>query len=325
MLKVKHERDCDCVVAGFRWHKGGQGTAIGSLLLGLYNDEGGSNTSASARASPMAKRRELVDFLAPYRENALEGHPWRAWAEWQSSDEAAPQRKPGGGSRWSQGKDLSWEPLRPGARRTGGVRSHAGEPLSTHGAVPAMANRQAPAGLHVRAARGRGAARAGGDLRDGTVAEPVAQNDTSLTRSPWLRGERGSMLMACANSFDGVFAGNANGKICYIELPASNVGNRPRSTRRLRLEHSHPWQRHVGIRRYHRPGERRIRRRAETLGRACILFYIMVDSVAESSKPWKRMAERSCSRWVATHLRSRARFRDRVATSLASIRNRRSR
>src|SRR5215831_19331130 len=113
MLKVKHERDCDCVVAGFRWHKGGHGTAIGSLLLGLYNDEGRLEHVGVCASFPMAKRQELVTFLAPYRENALENHPWRAWADWEKSNEGSPQRRPGVGSRWSQGKDLSWEPLRP--------------------------------------------------------------------------------------------------------------------------------------------------------------------------------------------------------------------
>jgi len=112
MLKVKHERECDCVVAGFRWHKGSEHTAVGSLLLGLYDDEGRLEHVGVCASFPMAKRRELVDFLAPYREGAVEGHPWREWAEWKP-EEGAPQRKPGAQSRWSAGKDLSWEPLRP--------------------------------------------------------------------------------------------------------------------------------------------------------------------------------------------------------------------
>jgi ATP-dependent DNA ligase len=110
MLKVKHERDCDCVVAGFRWHKDGRDTAVGSLLLGLYNDAGHLEHVGVCASFTDVKRRELVTFLEPYRKNAVDDHPWRAWAE---HDEAAAQRKPGGGSRWSQGKDLSWEPLRP--------------------------------------------------------------------------------------------------------------------------------------------------------------------------------------------------------------------
>jgi ATP-dependent DNA ligase len=113
MLKVKHERDCDCVVGGFRWHKGAKGEAIGSLLLGLYNDAGKLEHVGVCSSFTDAKRRELVSFLEPYRENALEGHPWRAWSEAEASDREAPRRKPGGGSRWSQGKDLSWEALRP--------------------------------------------------------------------------------------------------------------------------------------------------------------------------------------------------------------------
>ena len=108
MLKVKHERDCDCVVAGFRWHKDGFGTLVGSLLLGLYDATGKLQNVGVCASFTAAKRRELVGFLASYRVNALEQHPWASWAE------ASPEgRMPGGQSRWSQGKDLSWEALRP--------------------------------------------------------------------------------------------------------------------------------------------------------------------------------------------------------------------
>jgi ATP-dependent DNA ligase len=113
MLKVKHERDCDCVVAGFRWHKGSDDTAVGSLLLGLYDASGNLQHVGVCASFTGARRRELVTLLEPYRENALENHPWRAWAEGPTSTESTPQRRPGGGSRWSQGKDLSWVPLRP--------------------------------------------------------------------------------------------------------------------------------------------------------------------------------------------------------------------
>ena len=109
MLKVKHERDCDCVVAGFRWHKEGQGTAVGSLLLGLHDAAGALQHVGVCASFTQAKRKELVEFLAPYRENALAGHPWAGWA----GEEADSQRMPGGKSRWSGGKDLSWQPLRP--------------------------------------------------------------------------------------------------------------------------------------------------------------------------------------------------------------------
>jgi ATP-dependent DNA ligase len=108
MFKVKHERDCDCVVAGFRWHKNGEGEAIGSLLLGLFDESGDLQHVGVCASFTKTKRRELVEFLQPYRTNALENHPWRSWAEEGFSD----QRMPGGQSRWSQGKDLSWQPLR---------------------------------------------------------------------------------------------------------------------------------------------------------------------------------------------------------------------
>jgi ATP-dependent DNA ligase len=109
MLKIKHERECDCVVAGFRWHKLGERSAIGSLLLGLFDDEGSLQHVGVCASFTNEKRKELVEFLAPYRQNALRKHPWKHWAE-QGSDG---KRIPGGQSRWSHGKDLSWEPLRP--------------------------------------------------------------------------------------------------------------------------------------------------------------------------------------------------------------------
>ena len=111
MLKVKHERDCDCVVAGFRWHKKGDRTLVGSLLLGLYDGAGSLQHVGVCASFSTAKRKELVEFLAPYREDALVSHPWKHWAEYMS--EGGIKRMPGGQSRWSQGKDLSWEPLRP--------------------------------------------------------------------------------------------------------------------------------------------------------------------------------------------------------------------
>jgi len=105
MLKIKHERDCDCVVAGFRWHKDAANEAVGSLLLGLYDDGGELQHVGVCASFTQPKRRELVEFLAPYRKDALKKHPW--------GDGATAGRVPGAQSRWSQGKDLSWEPLRP--------------------------------------------------------------------------------------------------------------------------------------------------------------------------------------------------------------------
>jgi ATP-dependent DNA ligase len=108
MLKIKHARTAECVVAGFRWHKTGHGTLVGSLLLGLYDDKNRLHHVGVTSSFTMAKRRELVEELAPLRRDALATHPWREWAD--AGD--ATTRMPGGQSRWSAGKDLSWEPLR---------------------------------------------------------------------------------------------------------------------------------------------------------------------------------------------------------------------
>ena len=113
MLKVKHERDCDCVVAGFRWHKKGDRTLVGSLLLGLYDDNGSLQHVGVCASFTTAKRLELAEFLRPYRKDALANHPWKAWADPDAAQGEKIERMPGGQSRWSQGKDLSGEPLRP--------------------------------------------------------------------------------------------------------------------------------------------------------------------------------------------------------------------
>jgi ATP-dependent DNA ligase len=107
MIKVKHARTAECVVAGFRWHKRGKDT-LGSLLLGLYDENGALQHVGVTSSFTMAMRKELVRELAPLRQDALKGHPWRDWAD--VGDEMT--RMPGGQSRWSAGKDLSWEPLR---------------------------------------------------------------------------------------------------------------------------------------------------------------------------------------------------------------------
>src|SRR5438270_706748 len=107
MIKVKHSRTADCVVAGFRWHKNGPGTMVGSLLLGLYDDAGKLHHVGVTASFTAAKRKELVGELAPLRERAADAHPWREWAQWSGD-----QRMPGASSRWNRGKDLSWEPLR---------------------------------------------------------------------------------------------------------------------------------------------------------------------------------------------------------------------
>jgi ATP-dependent DNA ligase len=113
MQKIKHARTADCVVAGFRWHKNGPGTLIGSLLLGLYDAAGTLHHVGVAAAFTTVRRAELAVELAPLTEGARENHPWRSWAEEQDAAAAAGQRMPGATSRWNRGKDLSWVPLRP--------------------------------------------------------------------------------------------------------------------------------------------------------------------------------------------------------------------
>jgi ATP-dependent DNA ligase len=107
MVKIKHIRTADCVVAGFRWYKTGR-DAVGSLLLGLHDSDGVLQHVGVTSSFTMAKRRQLVAELEPLREGALDHHPWREWAGTQAES----TRMPGGQSRWSAGKDLSWEPLR---------------------------------------------------------------------------------------------------------------------------------------------------------------------------------------------------------------------
>jgi ATP-dependent DNA ligase len=113
MAKIKHLRTADCVVAGFRWHKNGPGTLIGSLLLGLWNDQGQLQHVGVTSSFSTVQRGELVNFLEPYRRDAIADHPWRGWAEWEEQARAEGKRLPGATSRWNRGKDLSWEPLRP--------------------------------------------------------------------------------------------------------------------------------------------------------------------------------------------------------------------
>ena len=106
MLKVKHERDCDCVVAGFRWYKKGDRTLVGSLLLGLFDDAGALQHVGVCASFTAEKRRELAEFLEPYRKNALASHPWKSWA---GAEEAVSGE---GGRRVPGGQ----EPLEPRQR-----------------------------------------------------------------------------------------------------------------------------------------------------------------------------------------------------------------
>jgi ATP-dependent DNA ligase len=108
MIKVKHARTADCVVAGFRWYKD-VADAVGSLLLGLFDDRGTLHHVGVTSSFTMARRKELARTLEPLRADAFAHHPWREWAQ---AEAHGGQRMPGGQSRWSGGKDLSWEPLR---------------------------------------------------------------------------------------------------------------------------------------------------------------------------------------------------------------------
>jgi ATP-dependent DNA ligase len=107
-VKVKHERTADCAVAGYRIHKDGLG--VGSLLLGLYDDDGTLNHVGVAAGFTVKQRRELLAELAPLTEDAIEGHPWQGWAEAAQQQDAG--RMPGAQSRWNAGKDLSWVAMR---------------------------------------------------------------------------------------------------------------------------------------------------------------------------------------------------------------------
>ena len=107
MVKVKHQRSADCVVAGYRTHKDGVG--VGSLLLGLFDDAGALHHVGVASSFAAPLRRQLLDDVAPLRADALRDHPWRDWA----GTEDTSTRMPGAPSRWNATKDLSWEPLRP--------------------------------------------------------------------------------------------------------------------------------------------------------------------------------------------------------------------
>jgi ATP-dependent DNA ligase len=110
MIKIKHARTADVVVAGFRYHK--SGPVIGSLLLGLFDDAGALHHVGVSASFTAARRTELLAELEPYRERASDDHPWLSWLEGVAAAAEAGQRIPGGVSRWTGTKDLSWEPLR---------------------------------------------------------------------------------------------------------------------------------------------------------------------------------------------------------------------
>jgi ATP-dependent DNA ligase len=109
-FKLKHARTADCVVAGFRWHKDGEG--VGSLLLGVYGDDGQLHHLGVAASFAVKRRKEFVNILTPLTVDGLDDHPWREWADAEAHETG---RMPGAPSRWQGakgGKDMSWVPLR---------------------------------------------------------------------------------------------------------------------------------------------------------------------------------------------------------------------
>ena len=133
MIKIKHARTADCVVAGFRWHKDGPGELVGSLLLGLYDDDGRAAPRRRHARLHGGRRRELAEELAPLREDALDGHPWRdGRPPTDATTAACPARRAAG----TAGKDLSWEPLRIERVCEVDVRPPAGRPLPPRDALP---------------------------------------------------------------------------------------------------------------------------------------------------------------------------------------------
>ncbi len=112
MIKVKHTRTADCVVAGFRWHKNGRGTHVGSLLLGLHDADGALHQVGVAASFTMARRQALAVELEPLRAGALALHPWRHWVDPDGRGEVPDGGLPGAKSRWSGDRELRWEPLR---------------------------------------------------------------------------------------------------------------------------------------------------------------------------------------------------------------------
>lgn len=113
MLKVKHERTADCVLAGFRWHKEStpERPLVGSLLLGLYDAAGSLQFVGVSASFPMARRAALVTELAELRDGVEHVHPWADWRDLALAE--GQERRPGAVSRWNAGKDLSFVALRP--------------------------------------------------------------------------------------------------------------------------------------------------------------------------------------------------------------------
>ena len=162
MWKVKHERTADCVVAGFRWHKDGEG--VGSLLLGLFDDEGNLHHVGVASSFTAARRRELVDELAPLRERRARRPPVARVGRPPGRRRRTTGRMPGGVSRWNAQKDLSWEPLRPELVAEVRYEHVLGGRFRHGGRLVRFRPDRTPGVVHLRAARRGRARRAGRHL-----------------------------------------------------------------------------------------------------------------------------------------------------------------
>ena len=171
MFKIKHARTADCVVAGFRWHKTGPGTLVGSLLLGLYDAKGTLHHVGVTSSFTMAARKALVAELEPLRTDALSQHPWRAWAEANGLGSGRDARRTEPLER-RKGSLVGTAADR--ARLRGQVRSSAGRPLPSRRDVSPLARGPNPRRLPVRSARGHCRVRTGQGVRCGRAAAPVA-------------------------------------------------------------------------------------------------------------------------------------------------------
>ena len=213
MIKIKHARTADCVVAGFRWHKSGQGRA-GRLAAARALRRAAARlhhvgvTSSFTMATRKAARRRAG---AAARRTRSTDHPWREWAE---ADGSETTRMPGGQSRWSAGKDLSWEPLR--IERVCEVKyDHMqGDRVPPRRDVSALAARQAAERLPLRSARGHDALRA----REGLRRRPSAG---SLTRRPVVRRASSGSSGSCGGRI-------ASGTCCRLTRMRVQVLKRPR-------------------------------------------------------------------------------------------------
>ena len=193
MLKIKHQRTADCVVAGFRWHKNGPGHPRRVAAARPVRRRGHAPSRRGhvvVHVGQAGRARRGAGAAA--RRTPSRTIPWREWAEWATTGDAdaSGQRLPGATSRWNRGKDLSWEPLAHGARRGGRLRPPPGRPVPARDDVQALAPGQAAGGLPLRPARGERAVPARQHLRQpgltwllsGSASSAVAGSAANTSR-----------------------------------------------------------------------------------------------------------------------------------------------